>query len=596
MSRVPDGIPDAAVAIDLSDNHLFIIRDDDFENCSNVKILNLGNNSVHNFSNSMFQGIPNVERIDLSENYFRYDESSFLNNPFKSLAKLISVNLHRNPLSLNYFNNIEFMIKMLPLTLEELSINIPDLHGIAVLLKRFTKLKRLGLYAATPLIIRDDTFEPLYNAPIEELKIRFLQLSQVQPLAFQHFPELKTLDMSRTEGMSIANFHPAWIGLKNTKLERLNLSYFVLFESTTETVHLNGTFFQNIDLPYLVELRIDHARICSMTDEAKYFSKLVNLQILTMSHNCMDQFHVRAIAQESLQFLSNLKSIDNSYQFDIIIGQWHIDLFYDWHVFYYHLPLNLSELYLSHIRPMASMNALQGMRILLLNPSRISYFSFQHNYLTNLSEFSVLHPDPSVRFEADFSNNNMISFAGSFDVSIREHGLNVYSLILSENKLANDFADKGKDMFKEFRNLTKLELSSNGIRNLPYETFSNQHKLQYLNLSSNSLIFVSFKISHMRNIRFLDLSDNLISQFDQKLQVDIDSVRIHSPNFTINLLRNPIQCSCETHTFLWWMYRRQSMFSQFDAYTCVYGGKLIAFKNMVQSLKTMDFQCSVDLI
>ena len=206
-----------------------------------------------------------------------------------------------------------------------------------------------------------------------------------------------------------------------------------------------------------------------------------------------------------------------------------------------------------------------------------------------------LDPDFNVLFEADFSSNNMVSFNGSLYQSIHK-SLLVKSLLLQRNKLGQVLDKYGEQIFKHFRNLTKLDLSSNDIKNLPHSTFENQHELEFLNLSKNSIISVKFKISHLKNIKILDLSENLISQFDQQLQIDIDSLRVRSPNFTINMQGNPIQCSCETHTFLWWMYYKRSMFTQFEEYNCIYNNELVNFENMRTLLNAMDFQCSKNLI
>ena len=72
--------------------------------------------------------------------------------------------------------------------------------------------------------IANDTFKALEHLKIEELRIRAQNLRAVEPLAFQYFPELKTLSMRDTNGMSISDFYPAWIGLQNTKIRQLVLS------------------------------------------------------------------------------------------------------------------------------------------------------------------------------------------------------------------------------------------------------------------------------------------------------------------------------------------------------------------------------------
>ena len=166
-------------------------------------------------------------------------------------------------------------------------------------------------------------------------------------------------------------------------------------------------------------------------------------------------------------------------------------------------------------------------------------------------------------FEVDFSRNNMISFAGSFDHVIKKCGLNVLALSLSENRLGEKFGE-ANTIFRDFKDLVRLDLSSNEIKTLPRSIFNDLPRLEFLNLGKNAISVITFQILHMKNLHNLDLSDNLLSQLDVKLQSDLKLLKSHSPNFTVHMLGNPFQCSCETHSFLEWMYREQDMFSQFD--------------------------------
>ena len=211
-------------------------------------------------------------------------------------------------------------------------------------------------------------------------------------------------------------------------------------------------------------------------------------------------------------------------------------------------------------------------------------------------QFDVLETDSDVMFVGDFSRNGMISFAGSFNKSILTSGLQVTGLLLYDNELGEELRDKGDFIFEHFKDLISLDLSSNEIKDLPRTVFKNQNDLKYLNLSRNSLLLMDFQISHMKHIQVIDVSDNLVSQFNQKLQDDLDALRRSSPNLTLNLLGNPIQCSCETLSSLWWMYNRQSMFVSFDDYTCIQNGEVTKFENIGQLLNTLDYQCSLNLI
>ena len=103
----------------------------------------------------------------------------------------------------------------------------------------------------------------------------------------------------------------------------------------------------------------------------------------------------------------------------------------------------------------------------------------------------------------------------------------------------------------------------------------------------------------MHNLQNLDLSQNLISQMSLTLQNDIDGLKSKSPNFTINLKGNPIQCSCDTFQFLQWLHDRhqtKNMFQDFDQYSCVYSGRIYTFESIAEVLDKLHFQCLQDLI
>ena len=285
-----------------------------------------------------------------------------------------------------------------------------------------------------------------------------------------------------------------------------------------------------------------------------------------------------------LVHLSSLRELDISHQTGVKLGVRYSIGFC--------LPPNLATLDMSYIKHEYDNVPLS---VLLLNSSKLRYFKFQENYVGVLLEFNVIEPDPSVMFVADFSRNSLVSFAGSFDKSISS-GLRVKGLLLYENKLGDELRDKGDFIFKHFADLISLDLSSNGIKYMPRTIFKNQNHLRYLNLSRNSLILIDFQISHMKHIHAIDISDNSVIQFHSKTSRRLRCFETDFPNLTLNLLGNPLQCSCETLSSLWWMYHRQSMFVSFEDYTCIENGEATKFENIRELLITLDYQCSMNLI
>ena len=177
---------------------------------------------------------------------------------------------------------------------------------------------------------------------------------------------------------------------------------------------------------------------------------------------------------------------------------------------------------------------------------------------------------------------------------------NVNGLNLSDNALGSHFKNASDlGLFSKLINLLELDLSFNDVTYLPEQVFAQQSKLKSLKLNTNFLQLIEFQISHMHDLQYLDLSQNLISQMGSTLLNDIDGLKSKSPNFTINLKGNPIQCSCDTFQFLQWLHdrhRTKNMFQDFDQYSCVYSEKIYTFENVAEVLDKLHFQCLQDLI
>ena len=203
-----------------------------------------------------------------------------------------------------------------------------------------------------------------------------------------------------------------------------------------------------------------------------------------------------------------------------------------------------------------------------------------------------------LEIDIDLSRNRLKLFnTDLFEIS---YSRNVKGLNLSDNALGSHLKNASDlGLFSNFINLLKLDLSSNDVTYLPERVFAEQSKLQFLKLHTNFLQLIEFQISHMQNLQNLDLSQNLISQMSLTLQNDIDGLKSKSPNFTINLKGNPIQCSCDTFQFLQWLHDRQqtkNMFQDFDQYSCVYSGRIYTFESIAEVLDKLHFQCLQDLI
>ena len=148
----------------------------------------------------MLNSMTNLEKFVLDRNWgFSYDAWSFSGDTFAGLPQLKSISIRQLMfISSMPFDAYAFVFQKLPLTLEELNVSIPGGENISQPLSKFTKLRKLGLQgiSGTFNTITNDTFKSLENITIEELTIVAFNLTSVEPLAFYHFPELKSLTLN----------------------------------------------------------------------------------------------------------------------------------------------------------------------------------------------------------------------------------------------------------------------------------------------------------------------------------------------------------------------------------------------------------------
>ena len=581
---VPSEIPMDVVDIHLIRSNITQLYSYSFSNCINVTKLYISSNRhLSMIHNGVFRGMPKLEKIVLTGNSLLYNVSSFPGDTFEGLPHLKSININRQKLydttdvSLDDF---AFMMHKLPRTLKQLKIDIPSKGGFSRQFMNFTKLGVLEICNEfkSAITFTNDTFKYLSFIPLKKLRIRTRRLSRIQPLAFHPLTNLTTLDV-KLYNMSVTDFFPALIGLKNTTLKKLTLST----GTVSRSVILNQSFCDNLHLPHLTELHMDHAELYDIKSKRRNgcFYKLEKLEKLDLSFNYLSTQSIKLMFRAHRKYFKNL--------LDLNIGHQKVSSNYHGRVMRYNLPQNLKKLDMSRI-----LNHIPKIEIDFPSPTRLEYLIFQGNVVKVLRNITVNRSDTGIPFEADFSRNSMTSFTGSFDNSLK-NGLKVVSLFMSENRLGRELAENGDQVFKYFKDLSKLNLSTNDITTLPALTFENNTCLENLTLARNSLSVINLRISHMRNLKILDLSDNLLSQLDTRFQNELESIKSRSTNFTINMLRNPFQCSCETRQFLEWMYHKQSMFMFYDNYTCIHNNTPFDFKNMIYMLDLLNFQCSQNL-
>ena len=117
--------------------------------------------------------MPNLKEIDMNRNKLKYNERSFPGNSFENLPHLKSVSIIEPhvPLVEPTMEDFEFMIQKLPITLEEISILIPERDGFSSRFAKFAKLRKLTIVTSIFRTVTNATFKYLENLPLTDLSI-----------------------------------------------------------------------------------------------------------------------------------------------------------------------------------------------------------------------------------------------------------------------------------------------------------------------------------------------------------------------------------------------------------------------------------------
>ena len=600
LTQLPGVLPLDMVELRISGSSIGFLRVNFLQFCSNLTLLDLSNNNISRMATFAFHDLVMLRSLSLARNRLFYNATSFPVASFLTNPHLQTLILDDQKPPKDYYcmnlTQFEFFIETeLPASLKVLYIELPFVACLKVngsAFAKFTNLDELGLSRRNDLGVprreacvnklTSDTFEPMKDLSITKLKLRFDNLKRVEPLTFSWFRNLKILDMSHTTGMSVADFYPAWTGLKKTQLSKLILTSFKQDPDfiTPELVHLNSTFFDQFDIKTLHMLYLDDTNIRG-ADEWNFHGKVPNLEFLTLANNSMDYIQLEHMTW-STRLLDNLKYLNFSFQ--------NGEEFLGWDTFKLILSSNIETLAMLGVNECLQYHDIKYFE--LVGKNRLSLLDLRYNFLRRFPKFRFEFPSKGSSLSIDLSHNAITYMDPEVLGESIEVGLKLDGLLLSYNSLGRLLdADVG-ETFRNYRDLEKLDLSRNEIAILSAWVFENLAKLQSLNLSGNYLDSIDFRFSHMTDLRHLDLSNNKISRLNSGTISDLNTLTPSHPNLTIDLRDNVFECSCETLTSLQWILNHKEIFLNFEQYHCLHQDTRTTFNRLDNLLPTMQSQCS----
>lgn len=221
---------------------------------------------------------------------------------------------------------------------------------------------------------------------------------------------------------------------------------------------------------------------------------------------------------------------------------------------------------------------------------KLTHLYLQNNIFYKLN--GPLRGLQSVKY-IDLSNNLCTFISTKFFEELD----GIIQLNLSRNLLDSCIADdNGGEIFRKICNIEVLDLSYNTISYLPKFIFKNMVNLTELYLQYNSLETFNIIISHMRNLSFLDLSNNQISTLDMAMRASLDKLCEMETHIEINLVRNPLRCTCENLEFLEWMVASEVSFQRQSNYKCaLVNSTIVPLKDLKEIITSMTYACETYL-
>ncbi|KAK3552188.1 hypothetical protein QTP86_005279 [Hemibagrus guttatus] len=581
-------LPPNITYLDLSLNAISEIHEKSFHGLEKLQILMIQQQEVRLvLRNNAFSGLSNLIKLDLAYNTnLRVDPGAF-NGLFNlQILNLTECKLYDSILSGDYLRPL--------VSLEQLSLAGNDIRKIHPA-SFFTNMSKLHVVDISHNWINSFCEEDLFHFQGKHftlLKLHDIKMSDMNPYwgswnkcgnPFKNM-SMTVLDLS-LNGFSVDMAVLFFRAIRGTKIHSLILNHSgsmgkgVWYDNTKDPdrdtfMDLAESGIKALDLskasiftlknavfsymPDLEEISLAGNSINQIEKEALY--GLDNLRKLNLSNNLLDKIYsgtfknlrsletldlsnnnIRMLMSQSFQGLSNLVHLslsENSLRYVHTLA---------------YLP-QLRKLYLDN-------NKITSLYGLTSQARNVTIIDLRHNKLSNAESFySILVEFPKVekihlggnRFSLCYLNAHY-SVSPSNNVQFLDLHMTGLQMLWLQGKCLH--------MFDHLHQLRTLLLQQNMIYSLPKDIFKGLSSLNTLDLSVNSLTYISNNI-FPKSLRILKLAHNHLGSVDPQA---------FSTLTTLDLLGNRFLCDCSLRDFQRWLSQKNvKMLTPAEELTCEY--------------------------
>ena len=418
---------------------------------------------------------------------------------------------------------------------------------------------------------------------IIEFKFRSAFLHAFSPETFSGLQNLQTFDLSGCRWISWDDLYQTLaMGTNFPDVTSLGLSGV----ATRQTVPLNfnQSFMDALAQRPVVHLDLSNTRLFFAFSDSQQLC-----QTLTFLNLSGSQFEIPPVFLHN-KICKELRTVDFSgskFFRSLIRGLSCVDRPISFNLDLIQFFKNVKTLHLNNI--VSPVSEMKVSNCTFIPNTSISTVYFSGNFIPDVDVQLV--DKPLKRFV--MSNNHIETVSGQ----LLEHVPLLEDLDLSFNNLSHS-GPSISVLLKHNNNLKSFNLSNNALTSLPEDTVLSNSKLESLILSHNRFQELPVRMSHLLNLRVLDLRSNSIQFLNETSRGVLDMLYHNQtdrrdstsafPALQVYLQGNPFMCNCEQLEFTLW-FSSSPLFASFrHEYVCLSNGENVTMDERSVDLARQD--------
>ncbi|XP_063432698.1 toll-like receptor 4 [Mytilus trossulus] len=552
ITEIP-ALPKNLTEINFSGNTIKEVPDDVFYNNGMLEILDLSNNLISSLHRRSLYGLVSIKRLLINNNVISYVHDYALT----ALKSLIELNFKMNPYD-------SFGLNLIGMSLITAKLDFRQPTSMTRNFWSMPTLRNMDVSGLTGICnvktLTADVFKHLPN--LETINVSACSINYIHKGTFRELSNLIYLDVSLNRCLKFSGLENITNDLPYTSIKTLNINKihqaFVLnteitikqFQNlkntTLETLYIEGNRIQLIEPGALLYLPKTIRNVFAADNQFSYGGyikdvvktpiHLANLSNLFTAHNPIEKPEICDIVEERC-----IRSCD-----------WQ-NRFYERYV---HSPAeehNTIQPYISVPPNMTKFiyrgcNLRYEIPLVIVSSNKVKYidasFNIFHSWNGPVVSFNLLeYLDMSNNFCANVSNYFFLRAPHLKYLYVQN---NLLGFVLPK--------DTNGAILRTVEKLEVINLAFNRIQHLPWMFFKQQRLLRKLNISNNMLDNITFDISHMDHLIYLDISNNRLSSLPKSFRDQLKQKFNHqNGKLKVDISENAFRCACDNVDFVQWV-------------------------------------------